>query len=144
MVNNTSYYFLVFALVASTLALPIEEYNYDFEQAYEPDDYQLYRAGRLIEPVEEYQYTPEEISYEEHRARRSLQPGAPNFPGPSQQDGGWSVNPSVSRDDRGNTQTNVEVGHKGKNHDLNAGWGKVVRGPGKAKPTWHVGGTYRW
>ncbi|EFA11854.1 coleoptericin [Tribolium castaneum] len=139
---RTSFYLALFALVASTLALPAEEYNYDLEP-----DYQFYRLRRSVEqdiPAEENEYVPAEMLYELHRERRSLQPGAPNIPGPSKQDGGWSVNPSVSRDDRGNTQTNVEVGHKGKNHDFNAGWGKVVRGPGKAKPTWHVGGTYKW
>ncbi|RZB39862.1 Coleoptericin domain containing protein [Asbolus verrucosus] len=63
---------------------------------------------------------------------------------PNQQNGGWSVNPNVAADDRGNTKASINVEHKGQDHDFYAGWGKVIRGPNKAKPTWNVGGRFRW
>lgn len=77
------------------------------------------------------------------RLRRSVQPGAPNFPVPGGNDG-WKVTPDVRRDDAGNTRTSVNVQHTGPSHDVEAGWGKVVRGPNKAKPTWHATGTFKW
>nr|P81592.2 RecName: Full=Acaloleptin A; Contains: RecName: Full=Acaloleptin A1; Contains: RecName: Full=Acaloleptin A2; Contains: RecName: Full=Acaloleptin A3; Contains: RecName: Full=Acaloleptin A4; Contains: RecName: Full=Acidic peptide; Contains: RecName: Full=Acaloleptin A5; Flags: Precursor [Acalolepta luxuriosa]BAC82199.1 acaloleptin A precursor [Acalolepta luxuriosa] len=76
-----------------------------------------------------------------HRWRRSLQPGAPNV---NNKDQPWQVSPHISRDDSGNTNTDINLQRHGENHDFDAGWSKVVRGPNKAKPTWHVGGTYRW
>ena len=117
---------LLAALVAVS-AIPVSEYQYDPE----------------VEDVFEV-YSPEEV-YELRRVGRSLQPGAPNVPQPGQQqNGGWSVNPDLGRDEDGNTKGQIEVNHKGQDHDFNAGWGKVIRGPNKAKPTWHVGGTFRW
>ncbi|RZC39256.1 Coleoptericin domain containing protein [Asbolus verrucosus] len=122
------FYFVLIAFVASASAIPaeyLEEYQYD------PDE---------VHQV----YSPVEVVYELQRSRRSLQPGAPNFPAPPQNGGGWSVNPNVERGEDGNTKTSINVEHKGKDHDFHAGWGKVVRGPNKAKPTWNVGGTFRW
>ncbi|KAJ8978769.1 hypothetical protein NQ317_017493 [Molorchus minor] len=76
-----------------------------------------------------------------YRWRRSLQPGAPNI---NNKDQPWQLDPHIERDENGNTRTGANVKHHGDNHDFDAGWSKVVRGPSKAKPTWHVGGTYRW
>ncbi|KAJ8965817.1 hypothetical protein NQ314_003884 [Rhamnusium bicolor] len=56
----------------------------------------------------------------------------------------WQLDPHIERNDNGNTKTDVNIKRHGENHDLDVGWSKVVRGPNKAKPTWHVGGTYRW
>ncbi|XP_057665814.1 acaloleptin A-like [Diorhabda carinulata] len=56
----------------------------------------------------------------------------------------WEVHPGANRDENGNVKAGVEVKRKGENHDFEAGWGKVVHGPNKAKPTWHVGGTFRF
>ncbi|CAH1183377.1 unnamed protein product [Phaedon cochleariae] len=77
------------------------------------------------------------------RWRRSLQPGAPNINNGNKQQP-WEVSPNINRDEAGNVRTDIQVQNHGKDHDFNAGWGKVVRGPGKAKPTWHAGGTIRW
>ncbi|CAH1108310.1 unnamed protein product [Psylliodes chrysocephalus] len=56
----------------------------------------------------------------------------------------WEISPQANRDENGNTNAGVEVKRKGDKHDVEAGWNKVVRGPNKAKPTWHVGGTFRF
>ncbi|XP_050504440.1 acaloleptin A-like isoform X4 [Diabrotica virgifera virgifera] len=56
----------------------------------------------------------------------------------------WEVNPGANGDGNGNTNAGVEVRNKGKDHDFEAGWNKVVHGPNRAKPTWHVGGTWRF
>ncbi|KAJ8965816.1 hypothetical protein NQ314_003883 [Rhamnusium bicolor] len=80
-------------------------------------------------------------SEETVRLPRSLQPGAPNI---NNKDQPWQLDPHIERDDDGNTKTDVNIKRHGENHDFNAGWSKVIRGPNKAKPTWHVGGTYRW
>ncbi|XP_072376922.1 acaloleptin A-like [Diabrotica undecimpunctata] len=56
----------------------------------------------------------------------------------------WQVNPGANRDENGNVNAGVEIKNKGKDHDFEAGWNKVVRGPNRAKPTWHVGGTFRF
>ncbi|CAH1108782.1 unnamed protein product [Psylliodes chrysocephalus] len=56
----------------------------------------------------------------------------------------WAVSPHINRDDNGNVNTGVHVKNKGKDHEFEAGWNKVVRGPNKAKPTWNVGGTFRF
>ncbi|XP_063925852.1 acaloleptin A-like [Zophobas morio] len=154
--------FLLVALVAATSALiPSHEYYFRQNSPYQQHRHQLdlhdeaqspaliagefYRVRRSPQQFEDVyeEYSPEE-GYELERVRRSLQPGGAGVPNGPQQNGGWSVNPNLGRDDSGNTRGNVEVSHKGKDHDFNAGWGKVIRGPNKAKPTWHVGGTYRW
>lgn len=57
---------------------------------------------------------------------------------------GWEIRPDVSRDQRGNTRGQVEVQRRGENHDINAGYGKVFRGPDKHSETWHVGGRVKW
>ncbi|KAJ8920691.1 hypothetical protein NQ315_004830 [Exocentrus adspersus] len=80
-------------------------------------------------------------SDESERQKRSLQPGAPNV---NNKDQPWQLDPHIERDGNGNTRTDVNIKHHGDRHDAEAGWSKVVRGPNKAKPTWHVGGTYRW
>ncbi|RZC34384.1 Coleoptericin domain containing protein [Asbolus verrucosus] len=128
MYGKTAILVVISALLAVGYAFPIHEYVY-------------YPAE--VDGVYEI-YSPKEVVYEQHRARRSLQPGAPGVPAPNQQNGGWSVNPNVAGDDRGNTKATINVEHKGKDHDFHAGWGKVVRGPNKAKPTWNVGGRIRW
>ncbi|XP_050499795.1 acaloleptin A-like isoform X2 [Diabrotica virgifera virgifera] len=56
----------------------------------------------------------------------------------------WEVNPGANRDDDGNTNAGVQVKNHGNDHDFEAGWSKVVSGPDRAKPTWHVGGTWRF
>jgi hypothetical protein len=112
--------FALFALVAAAVAIPFEQYQYD------PEVYEIDAAPPVL-----YQL----------RSRRSLQGGAPNVPG---QNGGWSVNPNIARDQGGNTRADISVQHKGKNHDFNAGWGKVVDGRNKGRPTWNVGGSHRW
>ncbi|KAJ3663657.1 hypothetical protein Zmor_007891 [Zophobas morio] len=116
---------LLVALVAIS-AIPPPEHQHDPE----------------VENVHEM-YFPEEIN-ELLRFRRSIPSGASNFPQASRRRGKWSVNPDLGRDESGNTRGQVEINHKGRNHDFNAGWGKVFRGPNRAKPTWHIGGTWRW
>ncbi|CAG9857967.1 unnamed protein product [Phyllotreta striolata] len=59
-------------------------------------------------------------------------------------EGPWEVNPGVGRDQNGNTNAGVEIKRQGENGHFEAGWNKVVRGPNKAKPTWHVGGSFRF
>ncbi|CAH2011762.1 unnamed protein product [Acanthoscelides obtectus] len=71
-----------------------------------------------------------------HRWRRSLQPTQNKNP--------WEVNPSVSKGNDGNTEGRVEVKRTGENTDVNAGYGKVFRGPNRGRETWHVGATHRW
>lgn len=56
----------------------------------------------------------------------------------------WEVRPDISRDQRGNTRGQVEVQKHGENHDINAGYGQVLRGPDKHSETWHVGGSVKW
>ncbi|XP_049820985.1 acaloleptin A-like isoform X2 [Aethina tumida] len=56
---------------------------------------------------------------------------------------GWHVSPDVGGDGK-NVQGVLETKYVGEKHDFNAGWGKVFHGPGRAKPTWHVGGTFRF
>nr|CAH7752291.1 unnamed protein product [Callosobruchus chinensis] len=56
----------------------------------------------------------------------------------------WEVNPSISKGNDGNTEGRVEVKRTGKNTDLDAGYGKVIRGPNRGRETWHVGATHRW
>jgi hypothetical protein len=126
--NKLAHYFVFVAFVAVAVAIPLEQY-----QHYEFDPEEVYEID-----------SPAAVAHKVYRLRRSLQPGAPSFPGAPQQNGGWSVNPSVGRDERGNTRTNVEVQHKGQDHDFNAGWGKVIKGKEKGSPTWHVGGSFRF
>lgn len=57
---------------------------------------------------------------------------------------GWEIRPDVNRDQRGNTRAQVEVQKHGENHDINAGYGQVFRGPDKHSETWHVGGRINW
>nr|CAI5832971.1 unnamed protein product [Callosobruchus analis] len=71
----------------------------------------------------------------EVRNRRSLQPTNGNP---------WEVNPSISKGNDGNTEGRVEVKRTGENTDVNAGYGKVIRGPNRGRETWHVGATHRW
>jgi hypothetical protein len=123
-----AHYFVFVVFVAVVAAIPLEQY-----QHYEFDPEEVYEID-----------SPAAVAHKVYRLRRSLQPGAPSFPGAPQQNGGWSVNPSVGRDERGNTRTNVEVQHKAQDHNFNAGWGKVIKGKEKGSPTWHVGGSFRF
>nr|APX53000.1 coleoptericin [Anatolica polita] len=122
-------YFAFAALVAAATAVPVEQLIEEY--GYHPEE---------LHTV----YLPEEEVVAFYRPRRSLQPGAPQFPVPGQSNEGWSGSPNVERDEQGNTRTSINVQHKGNNHDFDAGWSKVIRGPAKAKPSWHVRGTYRW
>ncbi|KAG5879966.1 hypothetical protein JTB14_010354 [Gonioctena quinquepunctata] len=74
------------------------------------------------------------------RWRRSLQPGAPDF----NKDQSWQLDPQLARDEHGNVIANVNIKRKGENNDFHAGWNKVIDGPNRAKPTYHVGGRIRW
>nr|BAB40436.1 coleoptericin A [Trypoxylus dichotomus] len=76
------------------------------------------------------------------RERRSLQPGAPNFPLPGSQLP-TSITSNVERQGP-NTAATINAQHKTDRYDVGATWSKVIRGPGKSKPNWSVGGTYRW
>ncbi|KAK9886370.1 hypothetical protein WA026_015887 [Henosepilachna vigintioctopunctata] len=80
------------------------------------------------------------------KALPSQQPGAPNFPAPQQssQNGGWQVNPSLSKGQDGNTQGSINVQHGGPNHQINAQVDKVIRGPNKSKPTFSVSGSWNF
>ncbi|KAL3275785.1 hypothetical protein HHI36_020530 [Cryptolaemus montrouzieri] len=80
-----------------------------------------------------------------HRFIRSLQPGAPNFPIPGQNNNeGWRVQPSLSKGQDGNTRGSVNVQHSGPNHEVNAQVDKVIRGPGKSKPTYSIHGSWNF
>lgn len=129
--TKISIYLMVVATFwAITSAYPLEEYS---QISFDED------LNELVDPLNEEAIV---------RARRSLQPGAPNYPGNGDQGNkprpGWELNPNINRDDRGNTRTRVDIQHRGENHDFNAGWGKTIRGPEKAKPVFNVGGSYRW
>ncbi|GJQ66714.1 hypothetical protein Trydic_g4661 [Trypoxylus dichotomus] len=77
-----------------------------------------------------------------NRERRSLQPGAPNFPMPGSQLP-TSITSNVEQQGP-NTAATINAQHKTDRYDVGATWSKVIRGPGKSKPNWSVGGTYRW
>lgn len=71
------------------------------------------------------------------RVKRSLQPGAPVYGGGQSQDRNHGVD--IDRDDGRNTRVRVHSQHKGEKFDVNGEWSKVVRGPEKAKPNYHIG-----
>lgn len=76
------------------------------------------------------------------RGKRSLQPGAPDYGvggGAGGQDRNWGTD---VRRDGPNTRVSIDGKHKGEGYDVEGQWSKVIRGPGKAKPDWHVG--VRW
>lgn len=76
------------------------------------------------------------------RGKRSLQPGAPDYGvggGAGGQDRNWGTD---VRKDGPNTRVSIDGKHKGEGYDVEGRWSKVIRGPGKAKPDWHVG--VRW
>ncbi|KAK9886377.1 hypothetical protein WA026_015893 [Henosepilachna vigintioctopunctata] len=114
------------AAFSSVFGYPLEDSEASVEQLYDED------------------FIDQQPNIYVHRFVRSVQPGAPNFPIPGQNNGGWQVDPSLSRDQNGNTQGSINVQHSGPNHQVNAEWGKVIRGPNRAKPTWSVHGTYKW
>lgn len=123
---------LVFAIVACTLLQSITAYPLDEEEQYDEPSY-VYVHPETSEII----YHPRYV--------RSLQPGAPNFPIPGQQNqGGWKFDPSLSRGEDGNTRGSVNIQHTGPNHEVGANWDKVVRGPGKAKPTYSIHGSWKW
>lgn len=76
------------------------------------------------------------------RDRRSLQPGAPNFPMPGANLPS-SVTGNIEKQGR-NTIATINAQHKTDRYDVGGTWSKVVRGPAKSKPNFSVGGTYRW
>lgn len=73
------------------------------------------------------------------REKRSLQPGAPDFGVGGQQNRDWGAD---VRREGPNTKVSIDGKHRGQGYDVEGQWSKVVRGPGKAKPDWHVG--VRW
>ncbi|KAF7269485.1 hypothetical protein GWI33_017483 [Rhynchophorus ferrugineus] len=73
--------------------------------------------------------TDKPLSYDRFRFKRS-----PND---------WELKPDLGRDANGNTRAQVEINEHGRNHDINAGWAKNLRGPGSHRDTWHVGGSIR-
>ncbi|XP_066146166.1 acaloleptin A-like [Euwallacea fornicatus] len=81
------------------------------------------------------------------RLRRFVESQNPNS-GPAvpadKKSPGWEVRPDLSRDQRGNTKGEISVKNHGENHDIDAGYGQVFRGPDKHSETWHVGGTIKW
>ncbi|XP_045465546.1 acaloleptin A-like [Harmonia axyridis] len=124
--------FLLIAAVACisfqyTLAYPMQEVDVDEEPLFEfvvPEGPQIYDHVRYV---------------------RSLQPGAPNFPMPGQgKQEGWKFDPSLTRGEDGNTLGSINIHHTGRNHEVGANWDKVIRGPGKAKPTYSIHGSWRW
>ncbi|XP_030745720.1 coleoptericin-like [Sitophilus oryzae] len=78
------------------------------------------------------------------RYRRFVEGNRHNGGQQQQQPKQWEVRPDLSRDQRGNTKAQVEINKQGENHDINAGWGKNIKGPDSHKDTWHVGGSVRW
>ncbi|KAI4469199.1 coleoptericin [Holotrichia oblita] len=76
------------------------------------------------------------------RYRRSLQPGAPNFPIPGSNLPS-SVSGNIEKQGQ-NTIATINAQHKTDKYDVGGTWSKVVRGPGRSKPNFSVGGTYRW
>lgn len=88
---------------------------------------------RQTRSVEFFEVDPED----DVREKRSLQPGAPVYGGGQEQERNHGVN--IDRDDGRNTRVSIHSQHKGDKVDVDGQWSKVVRGPGKAKPNWHVG-----
>nr|ABZ80667.1 coleoptericin 2 [Sitophilus zeamais] len=82
-------------------------------------------------------FNPRPVTFRPLRLRRSASPNPDDRPE-------WEVKPDIIRDENGNTRAQVEVNQHGRNHDVNAGWGKNIRGPGSHRDTWHVGGAIRW
>ncbi|KAL3275784.1 hypothetical protein HHI36_020529 [Cryptolaemus montrouzieri] len=98
--------------------------------------------GKQPIPPSYYQF---EDGIQKYRSVRSLQPGAPNFPIPGQNNNdGWRVQPSLSKGQDGNTRGSVNVQHSGPNHEVNAQVDKVIRGPGKSKPTYSIHGSWNF
>ncbi|MDK0727976.1 hypothetical protein P7A73_14665, partial [Clostridium perfringens] len=96
------------------------------------------------EPSYVYLYEEEPQMYHQ-RYVRSLQPGAPSFPMPGQQNQeGWKLDPSLTRDEYGNTRSTINVQHTGPKHAVEANWDKVIRGPARAKPTYSIRGSWKW
>lgn len=54
------------------------------------------------------------------------------------------VDPNVRRDENSKVVSSIPVKRTGKNHDVHGGWSKVLRGHNKGKPTWKLGGNFRW
>ncbi|KAG5872282.1 hypothetical protein JTB14_037415 [Gonioctena quinquepunctata] len=62
----------------------------------------------------------------------------------SDRDGSWEINTNVQHDENGNLLSNINIHRHFGNHDFSAGWGEIIEGPNKAKPVWHVGGSFRF
>ncbi|KAK9886371.1 hypothetical protein WA026_015888 [Henosepilachna vigintioctopunctata] len=126
MASTISGLLLVCCVVAnSVLSYPLDHSELDLHQFLEEDIAEL-------QPSINVRYV------------RSLQPGAPNFPIPGSNNGRWQLDPSLSRDKNGNTKGSINVQHSGRNHQVNAKWEKVIRGPNRAKPVWSIHGSYKW
>lgn len=127
---------LGFIALSSAAVVPEDYYN----PQYHPEDPFLEDRVVLVED------TTDEIEIEQPaiyiRARRSLQPGAPNFPMPGS-NLPTSITSNVEKQGD-NTITTLNAQHKTDRYDVGATWSKVVRGPAKSKPNWSIGGTYRW
>lgn len=132
------------ALFAIALSLPFQEFNEEtFRNSPEELEHQIFRFRRETleneqehtdEDIEENLYGPQVKLF---RVRRETEQER------RRREQGWKVNPGINGDGR-NTNVGVEVKRTGEKHDFEAGWSKNVHGPNKAKPSWHVGGTFHW
>nr|O76145.1 RecName: Full=Rhinocerosin; Flags: Precursor [Oryctes rhinoceros]QGX74966.1 rhinocerosin [Oryctes rhinoceros]BAA31506.1 rhinocerosin [Oryctes rhinoceros] len=138
--------YIVFGFIAFSAAYVVPEGYYEPEY-YPADGYESERVARA---------SPAELIFDEDladepeveepqyyiRTRRSLQPGAPNFPMPGSQLP-TSITSNIEKQGP-NTAATINAQHKTDRYDVGATWSKVIRGPGRSKPNWSIGGTYRW
>ena len=108
-----------------------------------PVYYEIYPEDATFDDAEfEPQLSPAELHHGSIRERRSLQPGAPSFPMPGGQLPS-SVSGNVEKQGR-NTIATIGAEHKTDRYDVRGTWTKVVDGPGRSKPNFRIGGSYRW
>ncbi|KAI7815323.1 coleoptericin [Rhyzopertha dominica] len=113
--------------------------NYGLPDVEEEDREKRSVVPQELEQADSY-FLPPQADEFLVRHKRSWQPGAPDYSKVGNQGSNSNRNHGVDiQRENGNTKVSVNTQHKGDGYEVNGQWSKVVRGPQKSKPEWHVG-----